>query len=83
MASIGFTVGIIYNNAKLNKLSFKKLKIYLLLIILGAIFTIISTYQLGILNRLLVGTLCLSPLLSIGLTELIRLFKKLKKSEKD
>ena len=83
MSLIGFTVAIIYNNKISNKLSSKKLKIYLLVIILGVIFTIISTYQLEILDRLLVGTLCLSPLLLIGLIELFRLFKKLKESEKD
>ncbi len=83
MALIGFIAAIIYNNKISNKLSSKKLKIYSLVIILGIIFSIIATWQLEILDRLLIGTLCLSPLLLIGLIELFRLFKKLKESEKD
>ena len=82
MFLFAFSIGAIFNS-KINKLSSKKLKIYLLLIILEAIFISIAACQLEILDRLLIGTLCVSPLLLVLLVALFRLFKKAKELEKD
>ena len=78
---IVFPIAIIYE--KRDKLRMKRLKIYLLIIMEGVIFMIISTCELEIFYRLVIGTLCLSPLLLIGLVSLVRLFKKIKKQEKE
>ena len=81
---IVFPVAAIHDYEKRNKLNRKKLKIYLLLMIVpGIMLMIISTCGLGIFDRLIISALCLSPLLLIGLLNLFRLFRKLKKQEND
>ena len=81
---IVFPVAAIHDYEERNKLNRKKLKIYLLLMIVpGIMLMIISTCGLGIFDRLIIGALCLSPLLLIGLINLFRLFKKYKKQESD
>lgn len=83
MFMFAFSIGAIFNNKTTNKLSSKKIKIYLLLIILEAILITVAACQLEILDRLLIGILCTSPLLLVLLVALFRLFKKAKELEKD
>jgi len=65
---IVFPVAAIHDYEERNKLNRKKLKIYLLLMIVpGIALMVISTCGLGIFDRLIIGALCLSPLLLIGL----------------
>ena len=76
---IAFPIAAIYNYKKSGRLSTRKLKIQVLLIMLGIVFIIMSTYELGILDRLVVAALCLSLLILLGLIVLSSLFRELKK----